>query len=168
MIAGTVRDAEYQLICYQNGTSKTKVPSFHAQGVGLAFDVCKNVKGHEYDDSDFFKKCAKIGKNMGFEWGGDWKSFVDMPHFQWSNYGKYTSNDILAGRLPPPMPLYSTEEESETVVYKDIKDIPAWGRPIVQKLIDNGTMKGDENGSLNVSDDMLRILVILQREGVIK
>lgn len=23
-----------------------------------------------------------IGRNLGLDWGGDWKSFVDMPHFQ--------------------------------------------------------------------------------------
>ena len=34
--------------------------------VGLAFDVCKNVKGHEYDDANFWRGISKIGKEMGF------------------------------------------------------------------------------------------------------
>ena len=66
LITGTVRDKEYQEQCYKNGTAKTKIPTFHAKGVGLAFDICKNVKGQEYNDASFFKACAKIGKEMGF------------------------------------------------------------------------------------------------------
>ena len=59
------------------------VPTFHAKGVGLAFDICKNVKGHEYDDPGFFTAMGRLGKEMGFTWGGDWRSFPDRPHFQW-------------------------------------------------------------------------------------
>lgn len=34
-----------------------------------------------------WKKIAAIGKSVGFAWGGDWKDFVDMPHFE-MNFGK--------------------------------------------------------------------------------
>jgi len=44
LITGTVRDAAYQEYCYAKGWSLTKVPSFHAEHAGLAFDICKNVK----------------------------------------------------------------------------------------------------------------------------
>lgn len=114
MIAGTVRDAAYQLDRYNKGYSKSKRPSFHAQGVGLAFDFCKNVPGHEYDDPVFFQRCGRLGEAMGFEWGGRWESFPDRPHLQWSGpEHTYRSSDIWAGRLPPPMPLYASEEEPE-------------------------------------------------------
>lgn len=79
MIAGTVRDDAFQLDCYNKGYSKSKRPSFHAQGVGLAFDFCKNIPGHEYDDPDFFLQCGVIGEAMGFEWGGRWTSFRTGP-----------------------------------------------------------------------------------------
>lgn len=112
LIVGTVRDAEYQLDRFNKGYSKSKRPSFHAQGVGLAFDVCKNVPGHEYDDPEFFQRCGALGEAMGFEWGGRWKSFPDRPHFQWSGPDHtFKSSDIWAGRLPPPMPLYREGEE---------------------------------------------------------
>ena len=107
LVTGTVRDQEYQLYCYNNGTSKAKVPSFHSVEAGLAFDFCKNVRGHEYDDPVFFQQCGAIGESVGFEWGGRWKSFPDYPHMQWSGPGHtYQSSDIWAGRLPPPMPLW--------------------------------------------------------------
>lgn len=121
LVTQTVRDKEYQASLYAQGRTKpgsivtnSKVPTFHADNVGLAFDFCKNVKGHEYDDTAFFKKAALIAKEMGFSWGGDWKSFVDMPHIQWDNQGAWTSSMILAGKLPPEMPLWGKEEDEMT------------------------------------------------------
>lgn len=35
----------------------------------------------------FFKKVGAIGKRLGLEWGGDWTSPVDKPHFQLSGWG---------------------------------------------------------------------------------
>ena len=136
LVTATVRDREYQEYCYKIGTSMTKVPSFHAIGIGLAFDFCKNVAGHEYDDQAFFERCGAIGKKVGFEWGGDWKSFVDKTHFQWGAYGKYTSDDILAGRLPPAMPLYkevetlTREEALKVMVDKGVITSPDYWRKV--------------------------------------
>lgn len=113
LVTQTVRDAEYQAYLYAQGRTRkgsivtnSKKPTFHWDKAGLAFDFCKNVKGHEYDDAAFFKKAAAIAKQMGFSWGGDWKSFVDKPHIQWDDGGKYSGSDILAGRMPRTMPLY--------------------------------------------------------------
>ena len=108
LITETVRDDEYQRYLAANGYASKKAtrPTFHSVKAGLAFDVCKNVKGHEYDDASFFDKCGQIGKQVGFSWGGDWKSFPDRPHFQWDAHGKYTGSMILAGKYPPEMEEY--------------------------------------------------------------
>ena len=113
-ITGTVRDRAYQEYCYRNGTSKGRVPTFHAQGVGLAFDFCKNVKGQEYSDPAFFQRAGELGERVGFEWGGRWKSFPARPPLQWSGGGKYTGSMILAGQYPPTMPLYKEKETAMT------------------------------------------------------
>lgn len=31
---------------------------------------------------EILRKIAPVGKDLGLEWGGDWKNFVDNPHFQ--------------------------------------------------------------------------------------
>ncbi len=111
LVTNTVRDAEYQAQCFERGTAKTKVPSFHGEKAGLAFDFCKNVKGHEFGDPAFFEAVGALGKEMGFTWGGDWKDFPDRPHFQWDAHGQYTAAMVRAGQYPPPMPLW--EEKSE-------------------------------------------------------
>ena len=48
---------------------------------GLAFDVCINIKGSEYN-VDLLTKVGKIGMGLGLTWGGSWNSFPDMPHFE--------------------------------------------------------------------------------------
>lgn len=127
-VVETVRDLEYQASLYAQGRTKPgkivtnqKTPSFHWDKVGLAFDICKNVKGHEYDDADFFRKCGAIGKEMGFTWGGDWKSLPDRPHFQWDDGGRFTASMVRKGQLPRLMPLYQevkavTKDEAKRIL----------------------------------------------------
>ena len=58
-------------------------------------------------------------------------------------------------------------KEGETVkVYNTIKEIPDWALPTVKKLIAHGSLKGNSKGELNLSYDMLRLLVINDREGL--
>lgn len=117
LITNTVRDKEYQEYLYAQGRTRPgsivtngRTPTFHSNKAGLAWDFCKNVRGHEYDDPAFFRKAAEIAKEMGFSWGGDWRSFPDSPHIQWDAHGQWTSSMILAGKLPPVMPLYEKED----------------------------------------------------------
>lgn len=65
--------------------------SYHNYGV--AIDVCQIKDNQAIWDESMYKKIAPIGKKWGFDWGGDWTSFVDMPHFEYTN-GKSTS-DLL-------------------------------------------------------------------------
>jgi peptidoglycan LD-endopeptidase CwlK len=64
--------------------------SYH--NYGLAFDICLIIDGKKasWDTvSDFdqdlesdWMECVRIAKKHGFEWGGDWLRFKDLPHFQ--------------------------------------------------------------------------------------
>lgn len=52
------------------------------------------------------------------------------------------------------------------MVYAWVDDnMPEWARPTITKLVNLGYLKGDEEGRLNLDDNMLRILVILDRAG---
>ena len=112
-VTQTVRDDAYQKYLVSKGyAAKTATrPTFHSVEAGLAFDICKNVRGHEYDDPSFFDCCGQIGKQVGFSWGGDWKKFPDRPHFQWDNHLKWTGSMILAGKYPPEMEEYMTQAD---------------------------------------------------------
>lgn len=149
-ITQTMRDDAYQKTLYQKGYAKTPHTTFH--GRGLAFDICKNVRGHEYDDLDFFAQCAKIGKRMGFTWGGDWKSFPDRPHFQWDEHKKYSGTMVRAGKLPPTMPRYEEDDEMDIQKFKELmreyrtelqdNDSSKWSKEAREWAVKNGIITG--------------------------
>lgn len=58
------------------------------------------------------------------------------------------------------------EEEEEVKRYQKIEDLP-YGKESIQKLIDDGVLFGDKNGNLNLSEDMLRIFMVMDRKNLI-
>lgn len=51
----------------------------------------------------------------------------------------------------------------EKVVYNKLDDVPSWAKESVKYFIDNGYLSGESGGSLNLSYEMVRILVIMHR-----
>lgn len=88
----TVRTIEQQRVYVAKGTSKTlksrHIPSTNKSGLCEAFDIApypidwKNIKRFVLL-SDHIKKTAKQ-LNINIEYGGDWKTFKDYPHYQLS------------------------------------------------------------------------------------
>lgn len=59
-----------------------------------------------------------------------------------------------------------TMSEENTNTYKTLNDIPDWGKSTIEKLVNKNALNGDENGDLNISNDLLRTLVIHDRLGL--
>lgn len=49
---------------------------------GTALDVVPIVNGSADWNSKDWDKISVVGKAVGFNWGGDWKGFVDKPHYE--------------------------------------------------------------------------------------
>lgn len=60
-----------------------------------------------------------------------------------------------------------TKKEEVEMRYKTIEEVPGYAREAVQKLLDGGILlgKGGEEG-LDLSEDMVRVLVMLDRAGL--
>jgi hypothetical protein len=75
---------------------------------GTAMDVVRIENGKAVWNSGW-EEIGKIGKSVGFDWGGEWVSFVDKPHFQ-MNFGntisqlraKYDKGQITDGYVNLP------------------------------------------------------------------
>ena len=177
LVTETVRDGEYQKMLARKGyaAAGAVTPSFHADHAGLAFDICKNEKGHAYDDPTFFARMGELGKKVGFSWGGDWRSFPDRPHFQWDAGGLYSSAMVRAGRYPPPMPRFSEEETMtqeqfnalmegywRSLAQREPADWSAEARAWAEK---NGLIVGDGNGNKQYKSFVTReqLAVFLKR-----
>ncbi len=98
-IGETLRTKAEQDALYAQGRSKpgrivTNAPgssysSFHQWGT--AFDIYRNDGKGAYNESgNFFRKVGETGVSLGLEWGGNWKSIIDQPHFQLPDWGSST------------------------------------------------------------------------------
>jgi peptidoglycan L-alanyl-D-glutamate endopeptidase CwlK len=71
---------------------------FSNHNFGIAFDVGV-FEGSQYlDESPKYKAVGVLGMDLGLEWGGNWKTIQDEPHFQlrpkWA--GDLSERDMLA------------------------------------------------------------------------
>jgi len=80
--------------------------SYH--NYGLAVDICLIIDGKtavwdaktdfDFDGIADWMEIVRVFKAYGWEWGGDWRRFPDLPHFQ-KTFG-LTITDLLAGKQP--------------------------------------------------------------------
>ena len=115
---------------------------------------------------DFF--IAKTGKQLDYE---NLLQFIKDNCIDVDEEGKDDKSGFGLFILPNPNSIdiakYTNviKEENE-MIYKTLEDIPAWGKSTIEKLINKNALKGDENGNLNITNDLLRTLVIHDRLGL--
>ena len=133
---------------------------------GTAFDIYRNDGKGAYNDSDgFFYKVGTIGVKIGLEWGGNWTSPVDKPHFQLPYWGSTAT--MLKNLYGTPEEFKKTWSDEEVEkIYNWTEEVPDWARPTVQKLLDKGYLKGNEKGELELTYSMLKMIVINDRAGL--
>lgn len=97
LIYETIRTEAQQRENVAKGASQT-MKSYHLVGQALDF-VPVDSKGKTLWSgygSAKVKKAIAEAKRLGFEWGGDWTSFVDKPHLQYNHKGYGT--DTFTGK----------------------------------------------------------------------
>lgn len=139
---------------------------------GVAIDFCRNVRGREYDDADnFFYRVAYIAKQFGMEWGGDWKNFVDKPHLQLKEFMPNNSTSWLIQTYGNPENFRASwtknieeEEEDDMTRWTKLEDIPeGYYRDQAARLVKEGVLAGKGDGVLDITEDMLRVILINER-----
>lgn len=87
VISGTRSYAEQDDL-YEQGRTKPGSIVTNARGgysnhnFGIAFDVGVFEGGRYIEESPAYKTVGALGKKLGLEWGGDWQTIVDEPHFE--------------------------------------------------------------------------------------
>jgi peptidoglycan L-alanyl-D-glutamate endopeptidase CwlK len=103
LITSTYRDNESQNALYAQGrTTPGKIVTNAKAGQSwhnhrCAIDVVPLVNGKpNWDDkAPVWKTIGKLGKEAGLEWAGEWKSFKELAHFQYT--GGLTLAQLNAG-----------------------------------------------------------------------
>lgn len=114
-ISAGFRSFEEQNKLYEQGRSKggnivTNArggESYHNYGVAIDFFIySSDLSTVSWKVDKKWRRVVSIAKGLGFEWGGDWKSFPDYPHLQISNgmtinqlKNNASVHDIVVGKI---------------------------------------------------------------------
>ena len=162
LITETYRSQERQNYLYEQGRTRPgkKVTwtknSRHTSR--RAWDICKNHIGEEYSDTSFFKACGKIAKSLGITWGGEWKT-PDLPHFEVSENWRYDDVEELRKEIEA----LKEELREKNKIYHYGEEVPEWAKDALWKASKKGIFYGASESDLNVSEDVLKTLVFLDR-----
>lgn len=86
------------------------------------------------------------------------------PTYLWDTYGMgYTMDGFRAAVAEAMAGVKEEEEETDMTRYNTVAEMPAWAREEAQRLIDCGALKGGTDGRLDLSEDMLRTMIVCQR-----
>lgn len=127
--------------------------------------------------------CSRINKNTGHYYIKD-KTVLNTLELTKELMKKYNiplervirHYDVTGKRCPAPfvdnVELWNSfkerlkdKEEEDMPRYNKLEEIPNYAKETIQKLIDKEILKGDGTG-LDLSEDMIRILVINDRSGL--
>ena len=86
------------------------------------------------------------------------------PTAQWDTYGMgFTMDGFRAAVAEAMAGAKEEEEETDMTRYNTVAEMPAWAREEAQRLIDCGALQGGTDGRLDLSEDMLRTMIVCQR-----
>ena len=86
------------------------------------------------------------------------------PTYLWDTYGMgFTMDGFRAAVAEAMAGAKEEEEETDMTRYNTVAEMPAWAREEAQRLIDCGALQGGTDGRLDLSEDMLRTMIVCQR-----
>ncbi|UUN19945.1 M15 family metallopeptidase [Bacillus cereus] len=158
LIYETIRTVEQQREYVRKGASQT-MRSYHLVGQALDFVPIQSNGTEDWNgyNKEPWASAIRYAKQIGFEWGGDWKGFVDSPHLQY-NYKGYGTDTFGKGAqnvvtLPP-------SNDSVGIAYINGSNVnlrkgPGTGYGVIRQLGKGESYKvfGQSNGWLNLGGD---------------
>lgn len=84
-------------------------------GSSVSWDMCRDGNSNQIAD---WQEVVKVAKALGFEWGGDWTSLKDYPHFQMTL--GLTLTNLRAGLKPS---VSAVEAAYKLIQRKDEEDL---------------------------------------------
>ena len=118
-------------------------PETVANAAALAREI---MQRYGIDTDHVLRHYDVTGKRCPMPWVDDpaqWTAFKDM--------------------LTPKNTTTVEEDDDMATRYNSVNELPEWAQEETRRLVDRGALKGDENGNLDVTMDMLRTMIVCQR-----
>lgn len=133
----------------------------NANSIGIEMCCHQRGDGTWYIDEETMAAAAELGREIMARYG------IPLDHV-------LRHYDVTGKLCPRPLidegawAAFKQRLEEETMTYyKTVGDVPDDYRPAVQKLLDNGALKGYGDGTINISEDLCRTITILDRLGLL-
>lgn len=85
------------------------------------------------------------------------------PDYLWGAYSMGYTMDGFRRDVAEAMKNGAREEALDMPRYDSVAEMPQWARADTQRLIDRGALQGNTDGKLDVSEDMIRTMIVCQR-----
>ena len=85
------------------------------------------------------------------------------PELLWRTYDMGYTMDGFRRDVAEAMKNGAREEALDMPRYDSVAEMPQWARADAQRLIGRGALQGNTDGKLDVSEDMLRTMIVCQR-----
>jgi|GEM_PF-428060 Cell wall-associated hydrolases (invasion-associated proteins) len=85
------------------------------------------------------------------------------PRYDIYNNKEMEEFEMNAENIAAIRKIVAEEMDKRFPVYKSVAEVPEWGRPAVQRMIDQGYVKGDGAGKLHITPDYLLAIITQDR-----
>lgn len=151
-------------ICEDGLTDRDYFIKVYNEAVELTAQLCEEFRLDPLEDGVVI--CHNEGYTRGIASG-----HVDVVHW-FPIHGKTMDDfrqDVAKKMKGEDAAMTTPGQQQQTtgpVIYRKLENVPAYFKPTIQKLVDSGDLKGTtEDGVLNLSYDVCRVLTILDRRG---
>lgn len=128
----------------------------------LSVEMCDTVKdGSVMATETTMRNTADLVKDLMKKYNVD----IDHVYRHFDVTGKYCPKYLMSSSAWAKFKERLVDNEIMEN-YNTIDEVPEWGKETVKKLIAHGSLKGDTAGNLNLDLNLLRMLVINDREGL--
>ena len=140
---------------FDTAATETHVRGTYAAAVELFAQLCNQFDLDPLADGVIISHAEGAARGIA-------SAHADPTHL-WSAFG--LTMDGFRADVAAKMSAENTDEEDEDMAtrYNSVSELPEWAQEETQRLVDRGALKGDENGNLDVTMDMLRTMIVCQR-----
>ena len=134
--------------------TETHVRGTYAAAVELFAQLCTQFALNPLEDGVIISHAEGAARGIA-------SAHADPTHL-WRAFG--LTMDGFRADVATAMAAKNTDEEDDDMIrYHSIGEMPSYYREEAAQLVDSGALQGDNNGDLNVSEDMIRGAIIGMR-----
>ena len=131
--------------------------------IGIEMCCKKDPRGNWYIEHETIRKTAALTRDLMAKYNIDADHVVRHYDVCWKTCPEPWVREEQQWKAFKARLTAAESEEEEMVRYQTIADMPGHYRDVARRLIERGALRGRDGGNLDLSEDMLRTMLVCQR-----